>query len=157
MSTSDTCATLLELVALYVWQFLQSAEGGQLLASFGGMLLILYYLRKGAVSGGRVLAVMFSAALALLLWTVVFVAASNLDWGSVHEARCNGLAASPSVFRREGFPDKPATMLRDQPQRSRGRFQLRPIPSSGLPRSVSRRAMSLEGRSVVSASRRLPG
>jgi hypothetical protein len=65
------CSTLFEKVGVVVLYFLQSAEGGRTIAAIGGVLVILYHLKRGAVLGGRLLAALLSVVFVALLLTVV--------------------------------------------------------------------------------------
>jgi len=90
MSIVDACSSWLDTLVLIAWYFLQSREGGQAIASIGGLLVVLYYLRTGALPGGRALAVMLSVLLAVGLWSLVVLAATS--WQMDHSQKCN---ASP--------------------------------------------------------------
>lgn len=109
MSASATCLTLFELFSLRVWQSLQSAEVGQLLTSLGGLLLIVSYLRKGAVAGGRVLAVILLGFIAVVLWGVVIYNARTREWKTAEMISCR-IGAAPYLagaalgIHRKGIP-----------------------------------------------------
>lgn len=94
MSILDACSTWMDTLVLIVWQFLQSSEGNQAIASLGGVLIILYYLRQGALPGGRIAAVLLSAMLAVGLWSLVMLTATTLEANSGQKCR-----ASPLLFK----------------------------------------------------------
>jgi hypothetical protein len=94
MSILDACSTWLDTLVLIVWQFLQSSEGNQAIASVGGLLIILYYLRQGVLPGGRIAAVLLSATLAIGLWSLVLLMATSLDANSGQKCR-----ASPLLYK----------------------------------------------------------
>jgi hypothetical protein len=71
MSVVDACATWLGDLPFIAWQFLKTADSTNVLASAGSAVFILHYLRKGAVPGGRMIAVILLAAIALVMWALV--------------------------------------------------------------------------------------
>jgi hypothetical protein len=81
------CSTWVGRLGLVTWQFLQSPEGGRTIAAIGGVLVILYHLRRGAVPGGRPLAVLLSLAFVALLWAVALQAIDS--WDSNMKAQCS--------------------------------------------------------------------
>jgi hypothetical protein len=91
MSFLDACSTWLDTLVLIAWQFLQSSEGSQAIASVGGVLIILYYLRQGALPGGRMAAILLSAIFAVGLWGLVVLAATFLDANSGQKCRASPL------------------------------------------------------------------
>lgn len=98
MLALENCPTFVELVALSVWQSMQSVEGGQLLTSLGSLLLIVYNLRRGALYGGRVLAIALLAGTAIVLWSVVIYTATRLDWESVATLECQQAPSARPVY-----------------------------------------------------------
>jgi hypothetical protein len=84
------CSTWVGRVGLVTWQSLQSPEGGRIITAIGGLLVILYHLRKGTVPGGRPLAdalgVLLSIAFVGLLWVLMLQAISS--WDANAKAQC---------------------------------------------------------------------
>jgi hypothetical protein len=67
----DQIAVRCESLLSIAWQFLQTPEGAQTIASVGGILIILYYLQKEAVPGGKIVAVIITAVLVVGLWVIL--------------------------------------------------------------------------------------
>jgi hypothetical protein len=112
MSVIDPCSTWFGRLGLVAWQFLQSPEGGRTIAAVGGVLFILYYLKEGAVPGGRVLSVPLSAIFVAYLSAVVLLATTS--WDPNIEAQCTILyytsegskscQSSLSIIRHRCYP-----------------------------------------------------
>lgn len=71
MSVVDACATWWADLPFIAWQFLKTPDSTNVLASTGSAVFILHYLRKGTVPGGRIMAVILLAAIALVMWALV--------------------------------------------------------------------------------------
>src|ERR1700730_15388497 len=85
----EPCSTWLGRLGLVAWQFLESPEGGRMIAAIGGILVILFHVRR-AVPGGRSLAVLFTAIFAVCLLAIVLLAAAS--WEANAKALCSAYA-----------------------------------------------------------------
>jgi hypothetical protein len=84
------CSTWLGKVGLVAWQFLQSPEGGRTIAAVGGLLVILYHVRRGAVPAGRPLAALLSVIFIVFLSAIVLLAVAS--WDANMDAQCSAYA-----------------------------------------------------------------
>ncbi len=94
MSVVNACSSWLETLVLIAWMFIQTKEGGQAIASVGGLLIVMHYLRSGAVLGGRYVAVLLALVMAVALWALVLLALTS--WEVDAGQKC---AASPLLLR----------------------------------------------------------
>jgi hypothetical protein len=94
MSILDACSSWLDTLVLIAWMFIQSKEGGQAIASLGGLLIVMHYLRSGALPGGRVVAVLLTLVMAVALWSLVVLALTSWDVDARHKCK-----ASPLLLR----------------------------------------------------------
>jgi len=94
MSVVNACSSWLETLVLIAWMFIQTKEGGQAIASVGGLLIVMHYLRSGAVPGGRYVAVLLALVMAVALWALVLLALTS--WEVDAGQKC---AASPLLLR----------------------------------------------------------
>ncbi len=94
MSVVNACSSWLETLVLIAWMFIQTKEGGQAIASVGGLLIVMHYLRSGAVPGGRYVAVLLALVMAVALWALVLLALTS--WEVDASRKC---AASPLLLR----------------------------------------------------------
>ena len=83
----NVCVSMFDVGWTGSLAFLQSPEGGRLIAAIGGVLVILYYLRKGVVPVGRPLAVLLSIVFVALLSTVMLQAIDS--WDANMKAQCS--------------------------------------------------------------------
>jgi hypothetical protein len=107
MSAIDPCSTWLGRLGLIAWQFLQSPEGSRTIAAVGGVLFILYYLKEGAVPGGRVLAVPLSTIFVAYMLAVALLATTS--WNPNIEAQCTILYYTEAADGLGSCPLKRAT------------------------------------------------
>ena len=94
MSILDACSSWLDTLVLIAWMFIQSKEGGQAIASVGGLLIVMHYLRSGALPGGRIVAVVLTLVMAVGLWSVVLLALTSWEVDANHKCK-----ASPLLLR----------------------------------------------------------
>ena len=87
-------ACLVAILVLIAWMFIQSKEGGQAIASLGGLLIVMHYLRSGALPGGRVVALVLTLVMAIALWSLVVLALTS--WDVDASLKCK---ASPLLLR----------------------------------------------------------
>jgi hypothetical protein len=86
MSVVDPCSVWFEGLGRAAWQYLGSPEGGRTIAAVGGVLFILYYLKEGAVPGGRALAVPLAVVFVAFLLAVVLLATAS--WNADIATQC---------------------------------------------------------------------
>ena len=89
MFALNDCTAWFETLFLILWYFLRSPEGTQVVASLSSILLILYYLRKGAMPGGKIIATILTAMFAIGLWsTVLSTVNSTSFWEMAGGHKC---------------------------------------------------------------------